>query len=71
MWAFGNHLRVRSVETQLSTCDSGVAVTFLRPCRSGMRDRNPVLARIEYVGNVEEILEVNYEGLFVTIFACR
>lgn len=71
MWAFGNHLRVRSAETELRTCDSGVAATFLRPCRSGVRDRNPVLARIEYVGNVEEILEVNYGGLFVTVLACR
>jgi hypothetical protein len=67
MWAFGNHLQV----AHLRTCDSSVAATFLRPCRSGVQDRNPVLASIEYVGNVEEILEVNYGGLFVTVLVCR
>jgi hypothetical protein len=59
------------VEAHLKTCDSGVAATFTRPCISGIRDRNPVVANIKYVGNLEEILELNYTGLPVTILACR
>jgi hypothetical protein len=71
MWAFGNHYRVASTEAHLKTCDSGVATTFNRPCISGVRDRNPIVASIEYVGNLEEILELNYGGLQVTVLACR
>jgi hypothetical protein len=71
MWAFRNHLRVASVEANLKTCDSGVAATFSRPCIAGVRDRNPIVANIEYVGNLEEILELNYGGLMVTVLACR
>ena len=70
MWAFGNHIRVASAERQLVTSDSGIAATFRRPCRSGLRDCNPVMANIEYVGTVEEILEINYRGLCVTVLVC-
>jgi hypothetical protein len=63
MWAYGNHLRVESVERHLKTLDSGIAATFRRPCRSGLRDPNPVVADLEYVGSLQEILELNYHGL--------
>ena len=70
MWAFGNHLRVASVETHLKTCDSGVAATFRRPCRASLRDRNPVMAEVEYVGQIHEIVELNYGGLCVIVLLC-
>lgn len=70
MWAFGNHLRVVGVEAHLKTCDSGVAATFHRPCRAGLRDPNPVMADIEYVGHLEEIIELNYGGLCVVVLIC-
>ena len=40
MYAYGNHIRVRSAEVDMSTCDSGVAATFLQSCRSSSSDRN-------------------------------
>jgi hypothetical protein len=70
MWAFGNHIRVAAAETHLKTCDSGVAATFRRPCRAGLRDHNPVIADIEYVGNVQEIVELNYGRLCVVVLMC-
>jgi len=70
MWAFGNHLRVAAVESNLRTCDSGVAATFHRPCRSSVGDTNPVSADIEYVGHVEEIVELDYGGLCVVLLIC-
>jgi hypothetical protein len=68
MWAFGNHFCIASVEAHLKTCNSGVAATFSSPCISGLKDKNNVVANIEYVG---EILELNYRGLLVTVLACR
>ena len=60
MSGYGYHYRVRSAEEQMKTMDSGIAATFLRECRSGPRDRNPVVAPIEYVGYLEEIIELDY-----------
>ena len=50
MYAYGNHLRVRSVETKLSTSDSGVAARFSQACRASRKDRNHTVANVEYVG---------------------
>ena len=60
MFSQGYHFRVQSAESHLKTCDSGLAGTFLRSCRAGVGDRNPVVAPIEYVGKLDEIIEVDY-----------
>ena len=67
MWSFGNHLRVAGVEHHLRTCDSGVAATFRQPWRSGTRNRHLILADVEYVGQLQEIVELNYGGLCVIV----
>jgi hypothetical protein len=59
-YAYGNHIRVKSVETNLVIMDSGVAAVFGTTCRSNVNDKNPIEAEVEYVGYVEEILELNY-----------
>lgn len=60
MFGYGYHYRVRSAEIPLKSMDSGIAATFLRECRFGMRDMNPIVAPIEYIGNLEEIIELDY-----------
>ena len=71
MWAFGQHLRVASAETQLTTCDSGVGAIFRCPCRAGSRDIHLIMADVEYVGQLQEIVEVNYGGLCVIVLLCK
>jgi hypothetical protein len=61
---------VASAEVGLKTADVGIAATFVRPWRSGVRDRNPTVALVEYLGNGEEILEVKYRSLCVTVLVC-
>jgi hypothetical protein len=70
MWAFGYHLRVAPAEIHLKTCNSGIAATFRRLCRSGLANRNPVQADLEYVENVQEIVELSYQGLCMVILIC-
>lgn len=70
MYAFGNHYRVLSSELPLKTCDSGVAATFKQICRNGRRDNNPVNADVEYVGHIEEILELNYRRHCLVVLVC-
>jgi len=71
MYAFGNHIRVRSAEAQLTTVDSGVAATFRQLCRAGMRDTNLRAAELEYVGWVEEILAMDYGHFEVVVLFCN
>jgi hypothetical protein len=71
MYAFGNHIRVRSAQAQLTTMDSGVAATFRQLCRSGLKDTNPKAAELEYVGWVEEILSVDYGFFEVVVLYCN
>lgn len=67
MWAFGAHFRVASFERSLQTCDCGVAATFIRPWQSNARDRNHVEANVEYIGQVEEIVELDYRRTCVVV----
>ena len=70
MYAYGNYYRVLSCEAALKTIDSGVAATFKQVCRNGMRDGNQIDADIEYVGHVEEILELNYRQHSLVVLVC-
>jgi hypothetical protein len=70
-YAYGNHIRVKSVETNLVTMDSGVATIFGTPCRSNVNDRNSIEAEVESVGYVEEILELNYGTTCVIVLLCN
>ena len=69
--AYGNHYRVRTAELSLRTCDSGVAALFRRPWRSSIEDQNPVEAAVEYVGHLQEILELDYTTHCVIILVCE
>jgi hypothetical protein len=71
MYAFGNHIRVRSAEAQWTTMDSGVAATFRQLCRAGLKDTNLKAAELEYVGWIEEILAVDYGHFEVVVLYCN
>jgi hypothetical protein len=60
MYAYGNHICVKSVETNLVTMDSGVTPTFTKMCKSSGQDSSPIKVDLEYVGWVEESLELDY-----------
>ncbi len=56
MYACGNHICVASVKEHLTTSDCGIVATFEQKCILGPNDQRLVLAKLEYVGQVEEIL---------------
>lgn len=70
MYAYGNHVRVRGAETDMSTCDSGVSATFLQSCRASSSDRNMRTVSLEYVGWVDEIISVDYGKFEVVVLYC-
>lgn len=71
MYAFGNHIRCASAEVTMKTIDCGVAATFEQECRSSASDRNIVVANLEYIGKVEEILELDYGSFQVVVLYCN
>ncbi len=71
MYAYGNHIRVASAKEHLTTSDCDVVATFEQECILGPSDQRPVLAKLEYVGQVEEILELNYGVLNTIVFLCN
>lgn len=71
MYSYGYHYRVKSAEESLTkTCDSGVAAVFRRPCRAGRRDENMVDASLEYIGQILEIVELNYGRHCTVLLVC-
>jgi len=70
-YAYENHIHLASVEKHLTTCDSGITTTFEETCVLGPHDRRPIIARLEYVGWVEEILELNYGVLKIIVLLCN
>lgn len=70
MYAFGMHLRVRSAEAGLVTRDSGVVASFSQQLRWGVRNGQPLEKTNEYVGYIEEILELDYRNHCTTILVC-
>ena len=70
MYAYGNHIQVRSVESNMNTCDSGVAATFLQVCRASNSSRNVRTLNLEYIGWVEELIGVDYGEFELIILYC-
>ena len=71
IYAYENHFWVRSAEMNLSTRDYGVAATFDQGCQSGPNDRNRIRAAMEYIGWIEEILELDYGRFQVLVLLCN
>jgi hypothetical protein len=53
-----------------TTSDSSIAATFLQPRRGTENDLHPTLIPVEYLGWIEEILELNYGGHCVIVLLC-
>jgi hypothetical protein len=58
-----------NAEQNLSTIDFGVVATFQQKCHSCSNHQNLVLASLEYVGWIEEILEHDYGKLQNIVFS--
>jgi len=71
MYLYGYHFRIKSAEgSAKTTCDSGVAAVFRQPCCSGRRDNNMLNADLEYIGQISEIVELNYRRHCIVLLVC-
>ncbi len=72
MWPYGNHFRMdlKTIRPTHLTKDIGVACIFHQASQSSMRNQNRIIANLNYVGLLKEILLVDYFGLRLVLFKC-
>ena len=70
MYAHGMHLRIRGAEVEKVTCDSGVAAAIYERRRSRDAESMDDVFTNEYVGWVEEIIELNYRSHCCVVLLC-
>lgn len=68
--AFGMRLRPRTAEGGLVTRDSCVVAAYTQQLRWGIRNARPIDRTSEYVGYIEEILELDYRNHCTTVLLC-
>jgi hypothetical protein len=71
MYVYGNHICVSNVKEHFKTSDCGEGKTFEQECISGQNDQRQILAKLEYVGQVEKIMELNYGVLNTIVLLCN
>jgi hypothetical protein len=70
MYAHGMHLRIKSAEEEKVTCDSGVASAVQRQSRARALNISEQFQTAEYVGWIEEILELDYRNHCCIVLVC-
>jgi hypothetical protein len=70
MYVHGMHLRIRSAKEEKVTTDSGIAATVWRRNRGREVNRSEHLETAEYVGCIEEILELNDRSHCCIVLVC-
>ena len=63
------YLLCRGAEEHMSTANSGVATLFEQFHKLNMDDSNPKMRKEEYLGWIEEILELHYGEYYVVLLA--
>lgn len=68
----GSKFRTLAREEGLKTHNSGVSLTSQTSCVASSVDRNLRQVEIPYYGNLEDIIEINYNGQFkIVLFKCK
>ena len=71
MWAYGHHFNTENVDAGNITQDYGVEVEFDHSSWSSHRDQNLVWGTLCYIGNIQEIIEVDFSSFQCVIFRCK
>lgn len=71
MWAYGHHYRVERVDAKRRSFDCGVMVDFKQSSRASSKDKNVIEGNLQYVGKIQEIIELDYRSFKCSIFKCK
>ena len=70
MYTHGMHLRIRGAEAEKITCDSEVAAAIWERRRSRNVESMDEVFTAEYLGWIEEIIELNYRSHCCIVLLC-
>ena len=71
MRAYGWHYRVEHVDVKRRSFDCGIMVEFKQYSQSSSKDKNIIEENLQYVGKIQEIIELDYRSFKCCIFKCR
>jgi hypothetical protein len=70
MYTNGMHLRILTTEEEKVTCDSAIATAMWKRSEGANSDEGGTLNKMEYVGWVQEILELDYRSHYIIVLLC-
>ena len=68
MWAYGRHYRVESIDVKRRSFDCGIMVDFKQSSQASSKDKNIIEGNVQYVGKIQEMIELNYRSFKCYIF---
>ena len=71
MWAYGRHYRVERVDVKRQYFDCGIMVDFKQSIRASSKDKNIIKVSLQYVGKIQEIIELDYRSFKCHSFKCK
>ena len=71
MWAYGHHFRIENVDAGNITKDCGVEAEFNQYSHASHCDQNLMQGTLDYVGNIQEIIHVDFSPFQFVIFRCK
>lgn len=67
----GYRFHTKSRDSRCTTQNSGVFLTAETTSFANSKDQNPIIGDVNYYGSIEDIIEVDYWGIFtVVLFKC-
>ena len=71
MWAYGQHYHVERIYLKICSFDWGVMDDFKQSSQLSSKNKNIIEVSIQYVGKIQEIIELDYWSFKCCIFKCR
>jgi hypothetical protein len=71
MWEYGHHFCKEVVDDGRMTQDCGVEVEFEQSSHASHHDQNLIWGTLGYVGNIQEIIRVDFSSFQFVIFICK
>ena len=71
MWAYGRHYRLESIDIKRQSFDCGIMVDFKKSSRTSSKNKSIIKGNLQYVGKIQEIIELDYRSFKCCIFKCR
>ena len=70
MWEYGWHYHVEIIYLKRLSFGCGVMVYFKQSIRASSKDKNIFEGNLQYVGKIEEIIELDYQSFKCCVFKC-